>query len=239
MPGFHAAYSLGGSWGPSLAWVGAHGGLSLVVPYLPVVVVLLPAVLGGSRWYVDGVVVAGEGEAASGGGPGDFKLLLPLYLVMVFARIGDSTVSNWSAECLQDVLGSSEQAATLPCNAYMVTTLVGRAVGDLGGRRFGAVAVVRGGTLLAAGGFAVVAEVPGVGVGMPGFTMLGFGLCVIVPQTFAAAGRLFRGAASDAAVARPHVFDCVGFLVGAPLVGALGRRGATGGRCSWPWDWCW
>ncbi|MGW0564241.1 MFS transporter [Streptomyces sp. NPDC003016] len=221
MLGFHAAYSLGGIVGASLAWVGAHGGLSLVVSYLPVVVVLLPAALGGSRWYADGV--AGEGEAASRGGPGGFKLLLPLCLVMTFAYIGDSTVSNWSAKYLQDVLGSSEQAATLPYNVYMVTTWVGRAVGDLGVRRFGAVAVVRGGTLLAAGGFAVVAGAPGVGAGMLGFTMLGFGLCVIVPQAFAAAGRLFPGAASDAAVARLNVFNYVGFLVGAPLVGALGE----------------
>jgi MFS family permease len=51
--------------------------------------------------------------------------------------------------------------------------------------------------------------------------VLGFGLCVIVPQTFAAAGRLFPGA-SDAAIARLNVFNYVGFLVGSPLVGALG-----------------
>jgi MFS family permease len=51
--------------------------------------------------------------------------------------------------------------------------------------------------------------------------MLGIGLCVIVPQTFAAAGRLFPGA-SDGAVARLNVFNYVGFLIGSPLVGALG-----------------
>jgi predicted MFS family arabinose efflux permease len=56
---------------------------------------------------------------------------------------------------------------------------------------------------------------------MLGFTLLGLGLCVLVPQTFAAAGRLFPGA-SDAAVARLNVFNYVGFLIGSPLVGALG-----------------
>ncbi|WP_143665986.1 MFS transporter, partial [Streptomyces griseus] len=86
---------------------------------------------------------------------------------------------------------------------------------------FGAVAVVRGGSLLAAGGFAVVALAPGAWVGMLGFTMLGFGLCVIVPQTFAAAGRMFPEN-SDAAVARLNIFNYVGFLIGSPLVGALG-----------------
>ncbi|MFF9842751.1 MFS transporter [Streptomyces sp. NPDC013740] len=228
MLGFHAAYSLGGIAGASLAWAGAHWHLSLFVSYLPVVAVLLPVVLVGSRWYVAGEPgepgepgeVAGAGGAAGGGGV-VFRMLLPLCLVMTFAYIGDSTVSNWSAKYLQDVLGSSEELATVPYNAYMVTTLLGRSVGDFGVRRFGAVLVVRCGAVLAALGFAVVAVAPGAWAGMAGFTVLGLGLSVIVPQTFAAAGRLFP-AASDAAVARLNVFNYVGFLVGSPLVGALG-----------------
>ena len=222
MLGFHASYSLGGIAGASLAWAGAHWHLPLFVSYLPVVAVLLPVAFVGSRWYVDGEPgpVVGDGAGAVGGGVA-FKLLMPLCLVMSFAYIGDSTVSNWSAKYLQDVLNSSEELATVPYNAYMVTTLLGRSVGDLGVRRFGAAAVVRAGSVLAALGFAVVAVAPGAWVGMAGFTILGLGLSVIVPQTFAAAGRLFPGA-SDAAVARLNVFNYVGFLIGSPLVGALG-----------------
>ncbi|MFF4549713.1 MFS transporter [Streptomyces sp. NPDC001435] len=222
MLSFHAVYSLGGIVGASLAWVGAHWHLALWVSYLPVVAVLLPAAFLGSRWYVDGdVEPVEEAQGAAAGGGVVFKLLLPLCLVMTFAYIGDSTVSNWSAKYLQDVLGSSEQLATVPYNVYMVTTLLGRAIGDFGVRRFGAVVVVRVGALVAALGFAVVSVAPGAWVGMLGFTLLGLGLCVLVPQTFAAAGRLFPGA-SDAAVARLNIFNYVGFLVGSPLVGALG-----------------
>ncbi|MFJ4522772.1 MFS transporter [Streptomyces sp. NPDC088810] len=220
MLSFHAVYSLGGILGASLAWAGAHWHLALWVSYLPVVAVLLPATLVGSRWYVDG----GPAPAAQESGERGtvvFKLLLPLCLVMTFAYIGDSTVSNWSAKYLKDVLGSSEQLATVPYNVYMVTTLAGRSLGDLGVRRFGAAAVVRLGALVAAGGFAVVAVAPGAWVGMLGFTLLGLGLCVLVPQTFAAAGRLFPHA-SDAAIARLNIFNYVGFLIGSPLVGALG-----------------
>ncbi|MFD9544049.1 MFS transporter [Streptomyces sp. NPDC060022] len=221
MLGFHAAYSLGGIAGASMAWAGAHWDLSLLVSYLPAVVVLLPAALLGSRWYAEGRTAEDATAEPVKGGSVPFKLLMPLCLVMAFAYIGDSTVSNWSAKYLQDVLGGSEQLATVPYNVYMVTTLLGRAVGDLGVRRFGAVAVVRFGSVLAAGGFGVVAIAPGAWWGMLGFTMLGLGLCVIVPQTFAAAGRMFPGA-SDVAVARLNVFNYVGFLVGSPLVGALG-----------------
>jgi predicted MFS family arabinose efflux permease len=252
MLGFHAAYSLGGIVGASLAWVGAHWHLSLAVLYGPVIAVVIPMALVASRWYVDAqdtrdaqdpqntgaAKSATDGAAASGGSEGStgpagvaaagggaapvaMKLLMPLCLVMAFAYIGDSTVSNWSAKYLQDVLHSSEQLATVPYNVYMVTTLLGRSLGDFGVRRFGAVAVVRAGALLAVLGFAVVASAPGAWAGMAGFTLLGFGLCVIVPQTFAAAGRLFPKA-SDAAIARLNIFNYVGFLVGSPLVGALG-----------------
>ncbi|MFD3453455.1 MFS transporter [Streptomyces sp. NPDC058691] len=237
MLGFHAAYSFGGILGASLAWAGAHWHLSLAVLYGPVVAVLIPLTLVGSRWYVDQAAADGlaktpaQDEAqASGAGAGNatgagtsvaMRMLLPLCLVMAFAYIGDSTVSNWSAKYLQDVLGSSEQLATVPYNVYMVTTLLGRSVGDLGVRRFGAAAVVRAGAVVAVAGFAVVAVAPGPWVGMLGFTLLGFGLCVIVPQTFAAAGRMFPGA-SDTAIARLNIFNYVGFLVGSPLVGALG-----------------
>ncbi|MEU1417717.1 MFS transporter [Streptomyces sp. NPDC005731] len=220
MLGFHAAYSLGGIIGASLAWAGAHWHLALWVSYLPVVAVLLPATFLVSRSYVDGDGPDGDVPEAEAG-PVVFRLLLPLCLVMTFAYIGDSTVSNWSAKYLQDTLGSSEQLATVPYNVYMVTTLLGRSIGDFGVRRFGAVAVVRLGALVAAAGFAVVAGAPGAWVGMLGFTLLGLGLCVLVPQTFAAAGRLFPGA-SDTAIARLNIFNYVGFLVGSPLVGALG-----------------
>ncbi|MEV5485670.1 MULTISPECIES: MFS transporter [Streptomyces] len=226
MLGFHAAYSLGGIVGASLAWAGAHWQLSLTLLYGPVVAVLLPLALLVGRWFVDREQPqAGEGAGAAAV-PLAMRLMLPLCLVMAFAYIGDSTVSNWSAKYLQDVLGSSEQLSTVPYNVYMVTTLLGRVVGDLGVRRFGAVAVVRCGTVVAAGGFAVVAAAPGPWAGMAGFTLLGLGLCVIVPQTFAAAGRCafekHGPGASDTAVARLNIFNYVGFLIGSPLVGALG-----------------
>lgn len=218
MLGFHAAYSLGGIVGASLAWAGAHGHMPLALLYGPAVAVLIPVAAVAGRWFVDGDGASGAGPAAASPG---FGPLLPLCLVMAFAYIGDSTVSNWSAKYLHDTLHSSEQLATVPYNVYMVTTLLGRTVGDLGVRRFGPAAVVRFGAVVAAAGFAVVAAAPGAWVGMAGFTLLGLGLCVIVPQTFAAAGRLFPEV-SDAAVARLNVFNYVGFLVGSPLVGAVG-----------------
>ncbi|MEU2855258.1 MFS transporter [Streptomyces syringium] len=242
MLGFHAAYSLGGIVGASLAWAGARWGLSLIALYGPLMAVLAPAALLASRWYADHADRAGPADGAdrvdqrkpraqvvdvaTPPTPG-MRFLLPLCLVMAFVYIGDSTVANWSAKYLRDVLGGSEQLSTVPYNVYMAMTLLGRAVGDVGVRRFGPVAVVRAGAVIAAGGFGVVAVAPGAWVGIAGFTVLGLGLCVIVPQTFAAGGRLaferLGPEGSDAAVARLNIFNYVGFLVGSPLVGALGE----------------
>ncbi|WP_344432330.1 MFS transporter [Streptomyces lavendulocolor] len=211
MLGFHAAYSLGGIAGASLAWAAVRADVALGLSYLAVVVVVLPAALLGSRWYVGGQPRTAQEPVGRPVG-----VLVPLCLVMTFAYIGDATVSNWSAKYVTDVLHGSEELATAPYNAYMATTLLGRAVGDLGVRRFGAVAVVRGGAVLAAAGFGVVAGAPGPWAGVAGFTVLGLGLSVLVPQTFAAAR-------DDAEVARLNVFNYAGYLVGSPLVGALGE----------------
>ncbi|GHF49155.1 MFS transporter [Streptomyces morookaense] len=217
MLGFHAAYSLGGIVGASLAWLGAHQGLSLARLDVPVVAVVMPAAFIASRWYVvRTAAVAGPGPGQGTSAPKAARGLLPLCFVMTFAYIGDSTVSNWSATYLHSVLHGSEELATVPYNVYVATTLIGRSLGDLTVRRFGAVAVVRAGAVVAAGGFAVVAAAPGAWVGVGGFTLLGIGLCVIVPQIFAAAE-------DDAAVARLNVFNYVGFLLGSPLVGAVGE----------------
>jgi predicted MFS family arabinose efflux permease len=221
MLGFHAAFSLGGIVGASLAGMGAHWHLSLTVLYGPAVAVLIPLVIVAGRWYLDSVEAKPAEGAVQAAVPVAMKLLMPLCLVLAFAYIGDATVSNWGGKYLKDTLHSSDELSTVPYNVYMVMTLLGRSVGDLGVRRWGAPAVVRVGTLLAMAGFAVVAVAPGAWVGIVGFTVLGLGLCVIVPQTFAAAGRLFPGG-SDAAIARLNIFNYVGFLVGSPLVGALG-----------------
>ncbi len=235
MLGFHAAYSLGGIVGTLLAWGGAHRGLPLGTLYGPVVLVLLPAAFAAGRWYAErqrpasaprpagpGADAGADGSGRAPGAAG-LRVLLPLCLVMACAYLGDTTVSHWSAAYVRDPLGGSEALATVPYGVYTVMTLLGRGVGDPAVRRFGPVAVVRGGTVLAAGGFGVVAAAPGPWTGLAGFGLLGLGLSVVVPQVFAAAGRLAPGAAADAAVARLNVFTYVGVLVGAPLVGVLGE----------------
>ncbi|MQS13557.1 MFS transporter [Streptomyces kaniharaensis] len=222
MIGFHAAFSLGGILGAAVAGLGSHDGVGLPVLFGTAAAVIAPlAVLTGTLFAGPaelGDAVREAAEAAARSVP--WRPLLPLCLAMAFAYIADASVSNYSVKYLTDGLGSPEDVAKLSYLGYMVAMLFGRALGDRAVQRFGAVPVARGGAGLAALGFAVAAAAPAAWAGIAGFTLLGFGICAIIPQVFAAGGRLFP-ADSDAAVARLNLFNYVGFLVGSPLVGAI------------------
>ncbi|MEU6231966.1 MFS transporter [Kitasatospora sp. NPDC047058] len=222
MLGFHAAFSLGGILGAAVAGLGSHYDLGLPALFGTAAAVIAPlAVLAGAGFAGPaelGDAVREAAEAAARTVP--WRPLLPLCLAMAFTYIADASVSNYSVKYLTDGLGSPEDVAKLSYLGYMVAMLLGRAVGDRAVQRWGAVPVVRAGAALAALGFAVAAAAPGAPAGIAGFTVLGFGICAIIPQVFAAGGRLFP-ADSDAAVARLNLFNYAGFLVGSPLVGAI------------------
>ncbi|MEY9874095.1 MFS family permease [Streptacidiphilus sp. MAP12-33] len=229
MQTFYAAFSLGGIIGASLAWTQVHFKLSLLTMFGTVGVVVAASVLVAGRWYAGpdelGHAVEEATEAANRSIP--WKPLLPLCLAMCVAYIGDATVSNWAAKYLQEGLHSSDQMTTVPYNAYMVVMLVGRLLGDSRVQNWGSVRTVRLGAAVCAVGFLLVALSPGAWIAVAAFAVVGLGISVIVPQVFAAGGRLFPKD-SDAAVARLNIFNYVGFLVGAPLVGGL--AGAMGYR---------
>jgi MFS family permease len=144
-----------------------------------------------------------------------------LGLVLMFMYIGDSSVSNWSTVYLHDTVHGASSTAKLGYAAYQATTVAGRLFGDRAVVRFGAPRLVRWGAVVAAAGFALVALSPAVAVGIVAFAVIGVGLCVIGPQVFTAAGAL-DPAETGVAVARVNVFNYLGFVIGAPLVGAFG-----------------
>lgn len=194
MIGFHAAFSLGGILGAALAGLGSHYGLGLPVLFGTVAAVIAPlALLTGTRFAGPaelGDAVREAAEAAARSIP--WRPLLPLCLAMAFAYIADASVSNYSVKYLTDGLGSAADVAKLSYLGYMVAMLLGRALGDRAVQRWGAVPVVRAGAGLAALGFALAAAAPAAWVGIAGFTVLGFGICAIIPQVFAAGGGCSR-----------------------------------------------
>jgi len=166
--------------------------------------------------------------------------MLLLGLAMTCFWAVDSGVSNWSALYLRDVLNASDSTAALGYALYQATALISRLTGDFAVRRLGAVPTVRAGAVIGTTGALLVVLAPGPVMAIIGFGLAGLGLPVIAPLCFSAAGAAVRtsgvldpdgtlnvdrtaaeDAAVDSVVARLNVFNYLGSLLGAVVIGGI------------------
>jgi MFS family permease len=162
---------------------------------------------------------ATEGQPASASRIPWRPIVLVGLAVMVM-YIADSATSNWSADYLHDVLHASKSVAAFGLGGYLTCQLAGRLWADRVVERFGPVRTVAAGGVVGAAGAAIVAVAPSPLIGVLGFAVIGVGLCVVVPLSFSVAGAL-DPSNSGVAVARVNLFNYVGFVVGAALIGAV------------------
>ncbi|GIJ61386.1 MFS transporter [Virgisporangium aurantiacum] len=181
----------------------------------------LPAAAAG------GVAIGGPGDAAlaaPGANPPAASLpwgpIALLGVAMMAMYIADSATSNWSAVFLDDELGASGSVAALGLFFYQTFMVLGRAVNDRLVRRFGPARIVRVGAVIGGLGLVVVTVAPVPAIGLAGYALQGLGLCVVVPLSFSAAGRLDPGG-TGVAIARVNLFNYAGFVIGAGLIGAV------------------
>jgi MFS family permease len=223
MASFHAWWSLATILGAVAASVAAATSLSLLAFFSVVAVVLIPVGLLASTRFVrshEADEAAPDPLAASAAVP--WRPLLVFGFAVVLAFIIDSSVSNWSALDLTDVLGATESVAALAYAAYALFMLIGRVFADrLVGRR-GVQWLITAGGLLAAVGLIVVALAPSAIVAIIGFAIVGLGISPVLPMAFVAASHHDPGH-TGIAVARVNVGNYIGFVIGAPLVGVIGE----------------
>ena len=197
----------------------------VAAPVLPVPV--LPVQAGGEV-HADVPVEPGSSFSVTSGP------ILFLGLAMTCFWAVDSGVSNWSALYLRDLLNAADSMAALGYALYQATALFSRLTGDLAVRRLGAVTTVRAGAVIGTAGAALVVLAPGPVLAIIGFGLAGLGLPVIAPLCFSAAGAAVRtpgildsqqaardDAAVDSVVARLNVFNYLGSLLGAVVIGGI------------------
>lgn len=219
LTGFHAVWSvgsmLGAGFNSAFSALGVELGWSFSVPVLigaVISVVMLP------RLYGRDAERAGE-QAAQVAARVPWRPIIPLCLAMAFLYVGDAAVSNYSTIYMEKALAASGWLVPFAYLVYQATMLLARVPGDLAVRRYGPAPVVRAGAVIAAVGTLGVVVAPGVVLAVVSFGLVGVGLSIIAPQSFSAAGRL--GAGAETAIARVNMFNYVGFLVGAAVVGTL------------------
>ncbi|MEV8630111.1 MFS transporter [Streptosporangium sp. NPDC051023] len=219
LTGFHAVWSvgsmLGAGFNSAFSALGVGLGWSFTVPVLigaAISAVMLPRLYDrdGERATAREVRVAARVP---------WRPIIPLCLAMAFLYVGDAAVSNYSTFFMKNALAASGWLVPFAYLLYQAAMLLARVPGDLAVRRYGPAPVVRVGAVIAAVGTLGVVLAPGVLVAVLAFGLVGVGLSIIAPQSFSAAGRL--GAGAETAIARVNMFNYVGFLVGAAVVGTV------------------
>ncbi|WP_405141712.1 MFS transporter [Sphaerisporangium sp. NBC_01403] len=226
LTGFHALWSAAAVVGA--VWASAAGGMGLGLPAtfavamiagVAIAVLAGPALCAPEEEHVRPAEAESRTPAPAGGGF-PWRPILPLCLAMAFLYVGDASISNFGSVYMDKIMHGSAAVVPLALGAYQATTFVVRAGGDLAVRRYGPAAIVRVGGALAALGFAGIVAAPNEPLAIVAFGVTGVGLSVVAPQSFSAAGRL-DPAGTGVAIARVNMFNYVGFIVGAALVGGI------------------
>ncbi|MFF4125975.1 MFS transporter [Microbispora rosea] len=226
LTGFHALWSvaavIGSVWASAAATLGLGLPVTFAIALVPAAAVAVLASIWLYRPEEEHRAAAVRDEAAGAARPAGvaWRPIIPLCLAMAFLYVGDSSVSNFGTVFMDKVLHASATVIPLALGAYQLTTFLVRVGGDFAVRRWGPAAIVRAGGAVATLGFIAIVAAPTVPLAIAGFALTGIGLSVVAPQSFSAAGRL-DPAGTGVAIARVNMFNYVGFIVGAALVGGL------------------
>lgn len=222
LTGFHAVWSAAGILGALWAAYSAHIGLPLVAGFgvAAAAGVALSAATGWRLFPASVEVSIEPGARTAAATAIPWRPILVIGAAVTCMYIGDSATSNWSAVYLNSGLRSSQSIAAFAYAAYQTAMVIGRGCGDLVVRRIGAVVAVRAGGVIALVGLAGVVTAPGPWFAIVAFGVAGLGLCVVVPQSFSAAGRL-DPQGTGTAVARVNLFNYAGFVLGGAMIGPI------------------
>jgi len=221
MSSFHGLFSIGGLAGA------VTGGIMAGASIQP-----FPHLLGVAAALAIGAAVSARGllpvAADAGSGASTFarpnRALLGLGVVAFCSAMGEGAMADWSAVYLHSSLGAAAGFAAAGFAGFSLAMTVGRLSGDALTRRFGPVALVRLGGLLAAVGLGVALALGQPLVSVVGFACVGAGLSLVAPLVFSAAGRASAaGVSASAALAAVATMGYTGFLLGPPVIGAIAQ----------------
>jgi fucose permease len=219
LPSFHGAWTFGGLVGAGLALAMGSSPLpaTAAVAVLPLVALLAPYL---AREH-------GEAVAAAETAAVPWRPIVLVGLGMVVFYMVDTASQTWGPTYLDDTFSTPEDLVALATFPYLLASLVVRLAGDRLVARYGAVPVLRTGSVVASLALLVVVTAPTWPVAVLGFALLGAGVSVVAPLSFSAAARIAGGqgadrAAVDAVIARFNQFNYAGALLGSVLTGLAG-----------------
>lgn len=218
MSGLHGLWAVGMIAGSAIAGLCAQAGIGAPAEFTVTALLFTGFGLAACALLPDdgpaGVDVRPPRYALPG------KAILGIGVVGFCGVFAEGAANNWSAVYLTHVSHASAALGAYCVTGFAVTMALGRLSGDAVATRFGPVATVRAGGLLAVAGTALVALSSGTALDLVGFAMVGLGIATVVPLAIAATGRL--GTDADAAVAGITTITYAAGLLAGPSVGMLG-----------------
>ncbi|MFC4495061.1 MFS transporter [Streptomyces ovatisporus] len=230
MPGFHAAFSLGGMLGAGLGGLVA-GQLSPARHLLMLTVLGLCVTAAAGRTLLQqpappaagpggGGTGVGAAEAAPRAGartgPGR-RLVLVLGLIALCTAYGEGALADWSALHLAEDLGAGTALAAAGYSVFALAMTVGRLTGTALTERLGQSRLLTAGGLAAGAGMLLGALAPWTWAALVGFVITGLGLANLFPVAVARAGAL----AGPGGVAAASTLGYGGMLLGPVAIGFL------------------
>jgi MFS family permease len=212
---FHAGWSFGGLVGAGVGALAAWAGVGLLAHFAAVAVVV-----GASGFLVSAALLpAGADRPES---PPRLvrppRKLVALALLAFCGLFAEGVAADWSAVYLAGPLDAGAGLAALGFAAFSVAMAGFRLLGDTLTTRWGPVALMRRGALLAGGGLAAALLIGDPAAALAGFACMGAGLAAVVPVAFRAAGSL-PGVPAGAGIAALTTVGYTAFLVGPPVIG--------------------
>ncbi|HEY1775121.1 MAG TPA: MFS transporter [Solirubrobacteraceae bacterium] len=225
MPGFHAAYSLGGLLGAlaggALAGVLSAGTHLLLIAAASLLVTAVLAVSLRSVGAPPPSAAAAGPRAAADPGVSNTRRLVALFgLIALCSAYGEGAMADWGSVHLHLDLHTSVSLAASGFASFSAAMVAGRLGGSWMLARAGRTLVLAGGALMAAAGVLLAALVPSLVVAIVGFTLVGFGFANLFPAALGEAGAL----AGPRGVAAASTIGYTGFLAGPPVIGFLAER---------------
>jgi predicted MFS family arabinose efflux permease len=215
MSRLHALFSLGGLVGAGLGALFAAGGW-LPVKHFPVVAASLAVFAFGVDPHASPAPSTQMPRVPSLAWPS--RAVARIGLVAACASVVEGGLSDWGALFLRDAIGATASAAAAGYATFSVAMTVGRFGGDGLIDRWGAMALVRAGSLLAGSALALALWTRNESVTFAALALAGLGMATVFPIVFSVAGSL-HGADEPHAIAAVATLGYGAGLVSPPAIG--------------------
>jgi fucose permease len=151
----------------------------------------------------------------------DVRLLM-IAVILLSVALAEGSATDWLPLMMVDGFDLDESTGSLIFAGFAATMTLGRFAGRRPLARYGRVAILRGGAILAAIGVATVIFVDSPLAAGFAVTLWGLGISLAFPLSIAAASE--SGPDSVSRVSLVAVAGYIAFLVGPPLLGFLGEH---------------